>query len=137
MEYCNFFLKKFLQKNERNYILCQTVVHLHCWHGASSTNASCHLANTCFYLANLHKTQPKPRKNKTNKKKQINQKKANKPSFLTPRQMNVFWCHGSDFPGFSGLFVFCMFICSGFGWRFIEICQITGGIWQIIRGICM
>ena len=36
-------------------ILCQTVVHRHCWHGASSTNAFCHLANTSCYLANLYK----------------------------------------------------------------------------------
>jgi hypothetical protein len=33
-------------------ILCQTVVHWHCWHAASSTNASCHLANTSCHLAN-------------------------------------------------------------------------------------
>ena len=37
-------------------ILCQPVVHWHCWHGASSRNASCHLANTSYYLANLYKT---------------------------------------------------------------------------------
>ena len=43
-------------------ILCQTVVHWHCWHGASSKNASCHLANTSCYLANLYKTQTKKQK---------------------------------------------------------------------------
>ena len=60
-------LKKFLQKkehfSERFSILCQTVVHLHCWHGASSTHASCHLANTSCCLANLYKRIPKPEKN--------------------------------------------------------------------------
>ena len=49
-------------------ILCQTVVHWHCWHGASSTNASCHLANTSGYLANLYvyiKRKRKPKKKNT------------------------------------------------------------------------
>ena len=45
----------------------------------------------------------KPKKpEKQRKINQLNKKKTNKPTkpkktrFLTPRQMNVFWCHGSD-----------------------------------------
>ena len=51
-----FLMKKFLLKKKHFSkiisILCQTVVHWHCWHAASSTNASCHLANTSCHLAN-------------------------------------------------------------------------------------
>jgi hypothetical protein len=36
-------------------ILCQTVVHWHCWQGASSRNASCQLPKTPSYLEKLHK----------------------------------------------------------------------------------
>ena len=65
-EYHNFpersFCKKKKHFSERISILCQTVVHWHCWHGASSTNASCHLANTSGYLANLYKPRTKTRK---------------------------------------------------------------------------
>ena len=96
------FCKKKEHFSERFSILCQTVVHLHCWHGASSTHASCHLANTSCYLANLYKRIPKPEKNG---------KKKNKP--MTPENIHLPCGH------YDCLFLFLFFLltCGFTGYR--------------------